>query len=106
MKTFRAEQEVNHMKHKIAILCILALVTVSGCGKTISSGYVYDKQFTPGYETGYTYLMKVGTTYVPFHREAYVPDKWVLKIMNNIDGENVQDEIEVTEEEYNKISIS
>lgn len=89
-----------------------ALFVISGCGSPLTAGKIIDKRHEPAYYNDYTTLMCAGynskgvcIAWIPINHHDYVPDKWVLVLQDTVDGEIKQDDIEISQDRYEKCSV-
>jgi hypothetical protein len=101
------------MKKKIGvsllIILIIMMLVLTGCGKKLTSGEIYEKEFLPEHTT--TMILPVyfyngkGTTMILIPYIYYYPDRWVVKIKDFQGDEWTTEDYYIPEELYDQIII-
>lgn len=98
------------MKRIIAImLVIISLFALCACSNEIEQGVVFKKEYKPAFTTVMIIPMVVstgkGTTTIPVPYTYYYPERWVIYIQDEVNGELVTEDFYVSQEFYNQVNI-
>ena len=98
------------MKKIIAIiLVIISLFTLCACGNEIEQGVVFKKEYKPAFTTIMFIPMVIstgkGTTTVSVPYTYHYPERWVIYIQDEVNGELVTEDFYVSQEFYNQVNI-
>ncbi|QJD51766.1 hypothetical protein SEA_ASHTON_27 [Microbacterium phage Ashton] len=70
------------MRNKLLALVAIGLLTLTGCGSSISTGTITGKTHSPAYVVSTTICTPVGKTTVCTPSTQYYPESWHFSLVN------------------------
>jgi len=81
-------------------IALLGALALGGCEKGIESGTIYDKEYIPAHSSTYIYPVRSGKVTILMPHTTHYPEKFILKIEADVNGEKKVNKISVAKEIY------